>query len=163
MWTMWGNVGQESGESGESGKYGEPAKVKHDSGGRLPHIWNNYNKKVRQYVHSILVSSAQESYVHRSMSSNTPVMADSTINRTQTSTWAKQKCLIACCIVAIANMQYGFDSAAIAGLQAMPGFLKVFGYEDPESPIGYNITVCTLSWLLLAKTYRDQYRVPSNN
>ncbi|KAL6412389.1 hypothetical protein AUP68_03592 [Ilyonectria robusta] len=67
-------------------------------------------------------------------------MADSTINRTQTSTWAKQKCLIACCIVAIANMQYGFDSAAIAGLQAMPGFLKVFGYEDPESPIGYNIT-----------------------
>ncbi|KAL1976197.1 hypothetical protein VTN31DRAFT_2479 [Thermomyces dupontii] len=36
-------------------------------------------------------------------------------------------------------MQYGFDSAAIGALQAMPGFLAVFGYEDPTNPIGYNI------------------------
>lgn len=38
-------------------------------------------------------------------------------------------------------MQYGFDSAAIGALQAMPGFLAVFGYKDPSNPIGYNIDV----------------------
>ncbi|TVY82966.1 putative glucose transporter rco-3, partial [Lachnellula suecica] len=35
--------------------------------------------------------------------------------------------------------QYGFDSAAIGALQAMPGFLAVFGYADPSSPLGYGI------------------------
>jgi hypothetical protein len=43
--------------------------------------------------------------------------------------------------VAIANMQYGFDSSGIGGLQAMPGFLKIFGFKDPGSPIGYGIDV----------------------
>jgi len=36
-------------------------------------------------------------------------------------------------------MQYGIDTAAVGGLQAMPGFLMVFGYEDPTSPLGYGI------------------------
>ncbi|KAE9365031.1 general substrate transporter [Stipitochalara longipes BDJ] len=36
-------------------------------------------------------------------------------------------------------MQYGFDSAAVGALQAMPGFLKVFGYPDPTSALGYGI------------------------
>lgn len=45
----------------------------------------------------------------------------------------------------MANMQYGFDSAAIGALQAMPGFLKVFGYVDPTSPLGYGIDVSTIS------------------
>ncbi|KAF2008730.1 general substrate transporter [Aaosphaeria arxii CBS 175.79] len=53
--------------------------------------------------------------------------------------WKHRKCLILCCIVASANMQSGFDSAAVGALQAMPGFLKVFGYEDPKSPMGYGI------------------------
>ncbi|KAN0089090.1 general substrate transporter [Hyaloscypha variabilis] len=35
-----------------------------------------------------------------------------------------KKCLWICCLVATANMQYGFDSAAIGALQALPGFLK---------------------------------------
>lgn len=35
----------------------------------------------------------------------------------------------------------GFDSAAVGALQAMPGFLKVFGYPDPGSPLGYGIDV----------------------
>ncbi|OCT44893.1 putative sugar transporter [Cladophialophora carrionii] len=56
-----------------------------------------------------------------------------------TSLWANRKCLIIACIVATANTQYGFDSAAIGALQAMPGFLKVFGFEDPNSPVGYGI------------------------
>jgi hypothetical protein len=58
-----------------------------------------------------------------------------------TSLWQNRRCLIMACIVATANMQYGFDSAAVGALQAMPGFLKVFGYPDPESPLGYGIDV----------------------
>lgn len=46
-----------------------------------------------------------------------------------------------CAIVSVANMQYGIDTAAVGGLQAMPGFLKVFGFEDPTSPFGYGIDV----------------------
>ncbi|RFU29316.1 hypothetical protein B7463_g7021, partial [Scytalidium lignicola] len=57
----------------------------------------------------------------------------------ETSLWANRKCLLLCCMVSMANMQYGFDSAAIGALQAMPGFLKVFGYVDPTSPLGYGI------------------------
>lgn len=59
----------------------------------------------------------------------------------ETSLWANRKCLLLCCLVATANMQYGFDSAAVGALQAMPGFLKVFGYEDPSSALGYGIDV----------------------
>ncbi|KAI0880315.1 general substrate transporter [Annulohypoxylon maeteangense] len=57
----------------------------------------------------------------------------------ETSLWANRKCLLICAIVAIANMQYGLDSAAIGSLQAMPGFLEVFGYKDPSQPSGYAI------------------------
>jgi hypothetical protein len=59
----------------------------------------------------------------------------------ETSLWANRKCLTMCAIVSIANMQYGIDTAAVGGLQAMPGFLKVFGFEDPSSPFGYGIDV----------------------
>lgn len=38
-------------------------------------------------------------------------------------------------------MQYGFDLAAVGSLQAMAGFLKVFGYPDPSSDTGYGIDV----------------------
>lgn len=57
----------------------------------------------------------------------------------ETSLWANRKCLLICCAVATANMQYGFDSAAVGALQAMPGFLKVFGYPDPTAALGYGI------------------------
>lgn len=63
----------------------------------------------------------------------------------ESSLYANRKCLAICCVVAIANMQYGFDSAAIGALQAMPGFLKVFGYQDPDNPTGYGIDVSNLS------------------
>jgi MFS family permease len=56
-----------------------------------------------------------------------------------TSLYTNRKCLLICSTVAIANMQYGFDSAAIGALQAMPGFLAVFGYPDPSNPTGYGI------------------------
>lgn len=57
----------------------------------------------------------------------------------ETTLWANLKCLWICCLVATANMQYGFDSAVIGALQAMPGFLKVFGYPDPTVALGYGI------------------------
>ncbi|KAF2258410.1 general substrate transporter [Lojkania enalia] len=63
----------------------------------------------------------------------------STVTITETPLWANRRCLIFACIISSANMQYGFDSAAVGALQAMPGFLKVFGYEDPTSPLGYGI------------------------
>ncbi|KAE9380868.1 putative maltose permease [Stipitochalara longipes BDJ] len=50
------------------------------------------------------------------------------------------KSLLACSIVAMCQFEYGADASLIGGLQAMPGFLKVYGYEDPSSPIGYNIS-----------------------
>lgn len=59
----------------------------------------------------------------------------------ETSLWANRKCLLICAVVAIANMQYGLDSAVIASLQAMPGFLIVFGYPDANATGGYAIGV----------------------
>ena len=38
-------------------------------------------------------------------------------------------------------MQYGLDSAVLAGLQAMPGFLVVFGHPNPALAGGYGIDV----------------------
>ncbi|EAU38341.1 predicted protein [Aspergillus terreus NIH2624] len=64
-------------------------------------------------------------------------MADNPIS--DTTLWQNRKCLFLCCLVSMANMQYGFDLAAVGSLQAMPGFLKVFGYRDPESEMGYAI------------------------
>lgn len=74
----------------------------------------------------------------------------------ETSLWANRKCLLICAVVAIANMQYGLDSAVIASLQAMPGFLIVFGHPDPESPGGYAIGVRSLIKVLLNHTYQGK-------
>jgi hypothetical protein len=68
-------------------------------------------------------------------------MVDNSLS--STSLWQNRKCLFLCCLVSMANMQYGFDLAAIGSLQAMPGFLKVFGYPDPGSDTGYAIDVST--------------------
>jgi hypothetical protein len=59
--------------------------------------------------------------------------------------YAHKKCLLICGIVAIANMQYGFDSSGVGGLQAMPGFLMVFGYKSPGNELGYGINVSFLA------------------
>lgn len=48
----------------------------------------------------------------------------------------REKRIIAICFcIALAQFQYGYDSAAIAGFQSMPGFLIVFGYEDVGSTL----------------------------
>ncbi|OCT50032.1 general alpha-glucoside permease [Cladophialophora carrionii] len=54
---------------------------------------------------------------------------------------AHWKCMVACTLVSMCPFQYGVDFGIIGGLQAMPGFLEVFGHKVPTSvsPIGYNI------------------------
>ena len=39
------------------------------------------------------------------------------------------KCLAACTLVSMSPFQYGIDFGAIGGLQAMRGFLEVFGLD----------------------------------
>ncbi|KAF4443394.1 hypothetical protein F53441_11443 [Fusarium austroafricanum] len=56
------------------------------------------------------------------------------------SLWSEKRLIAICFFIALAQFQYGYDSAAIAGFQSMPGFLIVFGYADPKNPIGYNIS-----------------------
>jgi hypothetical protein len=52
-----------------------------------------------------------------------------------------RRILFICSLIAWGGFQYGFDNSAISGLQAMPGFLAVFGYAAPELPLGWNISV----------------------
>ncbi|OAL51157.1 MFS transporter [Pyrenochaeta sp. DS3sAY3a] len=49
------------------------------------------------------------------------------------------KCILICLAMSLANCQYGYDTATIAGFQAMIGFLKVYGYPDEKAKIGWNI------------------------
>lgn len=52
---------------------------------------------------------------------------------------ANWRCIIICLFVSMANCQYGFDTNALAGFQAMIGFLKIYGYRDPGAVSGWGI------------------------
>ncbi|KAI8953123.1 MFS monosaccharide transporter-like protein [Xylaria longipes] len=49
------------------------------------------------------------------------------------------KALLIVCLVSLSSFQYGLDFGIIGGLQAMVGFLQVFGEEAPETSLGWNI------------------------
>jgi len=49
-----------------------------------------------------------------------------------TSVRSNWKCVLICLGIALSNCQYGLDAAIIGGFQAMPGFLRVFGYYDEK-------------------------------
>ena len=49
--------------------------------------------------------------------------------------------MLAVILVSMSPFQYGVDFGPIGGMQAMIGFLQIFGYRDPASPIGWNISV----------------------
>ncbi|KAI0022614.1 MFS monosaccharide transporter-like protein [Xylariomycetidae sp. FL0641] len=49
------------------------------------------------------------------------------------------KALLAMSLVSLSSFQYGVDFGIVSGLQAMPGFLHVFGERDPTTPLGWNI------------------------
>ncbi|CAK7229095.1 hypothetical protein SCUCBS95973_007103 [Sporothrix curviconia] len=49
------------------------------------------------------------------------------------------KCLAACTLMSMCPFQYGVDFGLISGLQAMPGFLKIFGYVITTDPPTYGL------------------------
>ncbi|KAJ9137107.1 General substrate transporter [Pleurostoma richardsiae] len=53
---------------------------------------------------------------------------------------AHWRCFVACGIIVLSPFQYGVDFGLIGGLQAMPGFLQVYGYRAPETAIGWNLS-----------------------
>ncbi|KAK1765381.1 general substrate transporter [Phialemonium atrogriseum] len=53
---------------------------------------------------------------------------------------ANWRCFVACGFIVLCPIQYGLDFGLIGGLQAMVGFLKIYGYENPNTVIGWNIT-----------------------
>ncbi len=70
---------------------------------------------------------------------------------------ANWKCVLACLLVSMSPFQYGVDFGLIGGIQgakthdtihastltlrlAMIGFMKVFGYAAPNTPVGWNIS-----------------------
>ncbi|KAG9385011.1 sugar transport protein 4 [Pyrenophora tritici-repentis] len=56
-------------------------------------------------------------------------------------TWRDHSRLfLACGIVILSPFQYGFDFGMIGGLQAMKGFLQIFGYRTDKTPTGWNIS-----------------------
>lgn len=63
-----------------------------------------------------------------------------TMPDTTSSLLANWKCILACTLVSMSPFQYGIDFGAIGGLQAMRGFLEVFGHHDPTVPGGLNIS-----------------------
>ncbi|KAL2121700.1 hypothetical protein VTJ04DRAFT_2155 [Mycothermus thermophilus] len=56
---------------------------------------------------------------------------------------AHWKCFVACGIIVLSPFQYGVDFGLIGGLQAMRGFLQVFGHEAPNTPLGWNLDTLT--------------------
>lgn len=63
-------------------------------------------------------------------------MAPSSDKEKWTAHW---KCFVACGIIVLSPFQYGVDFGLIGGLQAMPGFLKIYGHRAPETAIGWNL------------------------
>jgi MFS family permease len=72
---------------------------------------------------------------------------------------ANWKCALACVLVSLSPFQYGVDFGLIGGkfgqspvhaniqgltsnpgMQAMIGFMQIFGYREPDSPVGWNIS-----------------------
>lgn len=44
--------------------------------------------------------------------------------------------------IGMALFEYGYDKGAIAGFQAMPGFLMVFGYKTAEGKLDIEVSTC---------------------
>lgn len=106
---------------------------------------------------STAVSRAQKTNIVHNVETQ-PNRVESVLNG---SVWYHRKGFAFCCLACLATTQYGksngftfsrcellnrlislligMDYGLIGGLQAMPGFLEVFGYKDPSLPIGWGI------------------------
>ncbi|KXX80313.1 putative glucose transporter rco-3 [Madurella mycetomatis] len=63
-------------------------------------------------------------------------MASTTAEESWKGHW---KCFLACGIIVLSPFQYGVDFGLIGGLQAMRGFLEIYGHRAPDTPLGWNI------------------------
>ena len=59
---------------------------------------------------------------------------------TKTTVWDNRKAIFICTLIATASFQYGLDVGLIGGFQSMTGFLEVYGYRDPATLNGWNLT-----------------------
>ena len=50
---------------------------------------------------------------------------------------AHSRFLLLTLLASCSLIEYGFDHGMVGSFQAMVGFLKVFGYEDPKVPAGW--------------------------
>ena len=57
-----------------------------------------------------------------------------------TSLWYHRKACIRGFIISCVLFQFGLDYGCVGAAQAMVGFLEVFGYKDPASTNGYNLS-----------------------
>lgn len=62
------------------------------------------------------------------------------ISITRSSWWENKKVIGIAILINMASFEYGLDQGMVNGFQAMPGFLQVFGYEDPSLPGGFGIS-----------------------
>ncbi|KPI38038.1 putative glucose transporter rco-3 [Cyphellophora attinorum] len=53
---------------------------------------------------------------------------------------ANWRAFVAIGVIILSPFQYGLDFGLIGGLQAMRGFLEVFGHRAPNTPIGWNLS-----------------------
>ena len=55
----------------------------------------------------------------------------------------EKRVILICFLIAFSQFQYGYDSAAVAGFQTMPGFLRIYGYADVRSCLRVRVHLLT--------------------
>jgi sugar porter (SP) family MFS transporter len=63
-----------------------------------------------------------------------------TLKITRDSWLENKKGILICIMINMVNFEYGLDLGMVNGFQAMGGFLKDYGYQDPDLPGGYGIS-----------------------
>ncbi|KAF2262924.1 monosaccharide transporter-like protein [Lojkania enalia] len=51
-----------------------------------------------------------------------------------------RRLILACGVMILSPFQYGIDFGLIGGLQAMVGFLRIYGYQTTKTAIGWNLS-----------------------
>jgi len=77
------------------------------------------------------------------------VLQGSSATLSSTTLKVHYKCFLICVVVALSNLQYGFDLTIVNGFQAMPGFLRVFGVEKSPGKFAIQTTFQQLITSLL--------------
>lgn len=85
--------------------------------------------------HQYLITPCEETLAKRSVAATNEAFKTSNMpEKNYNSLRANWKCALACILVSLCPFQYGLDFGLIQGIQAMVGFMRVFGYREPLSP-----------------------------